>query len=107
MARTAANLQHAFFHDGSRMIDLGTLGGLTSSATGVNASGQVIGNATLADGTRQPFLFTNGVMLNVNALVPGLSNVDVGHLYLNDAGQLAGTGTIGGRRRAFLLTPTP
>ena len=34
-------------------------------------------------------------------------NVDATRLFLNDAGQLAGTGTIGGKQRAFLLTPTP
>lgn len=106
-ARTAANQLHAFLHDGTRMIDLGTLGGTSSTATGVNASGQVVGNATLANGSKQPFFFSNGVMFNVNSLVPGLSNVDASHLYLNDAGQIAGTGTIGGKMRAFLLTPTP
>jgi probable HAF family extracellular repeat protein len=106
-ARTAANQLHAFFHDGARMVDLGTLGGTTSTATGVNASGQVVGNSTLANGIKQPFFFANGVMLNVNTLVPGLSNVDAARLYLNDAGQIAGTGTIGGKQRAFLLTPAP
>ena len=89
------------------MIDLGTLGGTSSTATGVNASGQVVGHSALANGSRQPFLFANGVMVNVNTLVPGLSNVDAYRLYLNDAGQIAGTGTIGGKQRAFLLTPTP
>lgn len=107
VARTSTNQQHAFLHDGTRMIDLGTLGGTTSSATGVNASGQVVGNATLASGSRQPFFFANGVMLNVNTLAPGLSNVDASHLYLNDAGQIGGTGTIVGKQRAFVLTPTP
>lgn len=106
-ARTAANQLHAFFHDGTRMIDLGTLGGTNSTATGVNASGQVVGNSTLANGSKQSFFFSNGVMFNVNTLVPGLSNVDATRLYLNDAGQIAGTGTIGGKQRAFLLTPTP
>lgn len=106
-ARTAANQFHAFFHDGTRMVDLGTLGGTSSTATGVNASGQVVGNSTLANGSKQPFFFANGVMLNVNTLVPGLSNVDPTRLYLNDAGQIAGTGTIAGKQRAFLLTPTP
>ncbi len=106
-SRTAANQQHAFFHDGTRMIDLGTLDGTSSTATGVNASGQVVGNSTLADGRKQPFLFANGVMLNVNTLAPGLSNVEPTRIYLNDAGQIAGTGTIGGKQRAFLLTPTP
>ena len=106
-SRTPANQLHAFLHDGTRMVDLGTLGGTTSTATGINASGQVVGNSTLANGSKQPFFLANGVMLNVNVLVPGLSNVDPAHLYLNDAGQMAGTGSIGGKQHAFLLTPTP
>jgi probable HAF family extracellular repeat protein len=107
-ARTASNQSHAFFHDGTRMIDLGTLGGTTSTARRVNASGQVVGSSTLANSsTSQAFFYSNGVMSNINTLVPGLSNVDAGNIYLNDAGQIAGTGTIGGNKRAFLLTPTP
>lgn len=106
-SRTASNQLHAFFHDGTRMVDLGTLGGTSSAATGVNASGPVVGNSTLANGSKQPFFFANGVMLNVNTLVPGLSNVDANQIFLNDAGQIAGTGTIAGKQRAFLLTPAP
>lgn len=33
------------------LTDLGTLGGHTSDAKGVNTSGQVLGNSTLTDGT--------------------------------------------------------
>lgn len=107
-ARTAANQTHAFFHDGTRMIDLGTLGGISSVGRGVNASGQVIGTSTLPNGsTSQPFFYASGVMVNLNTLMPGLSNIDVGSIRLNEAGQIAGTGTIGGNRHAFLLTPTP
>jgi len=107
-ARTASNQSHAFFHDGTRMIDLGTLGGSTSVGRGVNASGQVIGYSTSANSsTNQAFFYANGVMLNMNTLAPGLSNIDVGSIRLNDAGQIAGTGMINGNKHAFLLTPTP
>jgi len=105
-SRTASNQTHAFFHDGTRMIDLGTLGGLVTVGRGVNAAGQVIGTSTLPNSsTSQPFLYTNGVMVNLNTLVPGLSNIDVSSIRLNEAGQIAGTGLIGGNKRAFLLTP--
>lgn len=107
-SRTVSNQTHAFFHDGTRMIDLGTLGGIVSVGRGVNASGQVIGTSTLPNSsTSQPFLFSNGVMFNLNTLVPSLSNIDVSSIRLNEAGQIAGTGTIAGNKRAFLLTPTP
>jgi len=107
-ARTPSNLSHAFFHDGTRMIDLGTLGGSTSIARGVNASGQVVGYSTPANSsTSQAFLYSNGVMLDMNTLAPGLSNIDIYSTRINDAGQIAGTATIGGNKHAFLLTPTP
>jgi probable HAF family extracellular repeat protein len=89
------------------MTDLGTLGGTTSVATAVNALGQVVGNSTIASGAKQPFFYAGGVMVNLNSVVPGLSNINADKLYLNDAGQIAGTGTIGGQQHAFVLTPIP
>ena len=106
-ARTAANQTHAFLHDGTTMLDLGTLGGTNSIATAVNAQGQVVGNSTIASGAKQPFFYAGGVMVNLNTVVPGLSNINADKLYLNDAGQIAGSGTIAGQQHAFLLTPTP
>jgi len=106
-ARTAANQTHAFIHDGTQMIDMGTLGGTSSVATAVNALGQAVGNSTLASGAKQPFFYANGTMVNLNAVVPGLSNINPDNVYLNDAGQIAGTGSIGGQQHAFVLTPAP
>jgi len=106
-ARTASNQTHAFLHDGTTMVDLGTLGGTTSIATAINALGQVVGNSTLASGVKQPFFHANGVMVNLNTVVPGLSNINADKVLLNDAGQVAGTGTIGGQQHAFVLTPIP
>jgi hypothetical protein len=42
-------------------------------------------------------------MEDVNALLPGYDSIE--DLFLNDAGQLAGTGRIGNLYRAFLLMP--
>jgi len=107
-SRTASNQTHAFFHDGTRMIDLGSLGGLVTTGRAVNAAGQVIGTSTLPNSsTSQPFFYANGVMVNLNTAVPGLSNIDVSSIRLNEAGQIAGTGMIGGNKHAFLLTPAP
>jgi probable HAF family extracellular repeat protein len=42
------------------MIDLGTLGGGTSTGYAINASGQVTGEAVTAGGVGRAFLFTPG-----------------------------------------------
>lgn len=39
------------------MVDLGTLGGLTSSATDINSSGKVVGTAQSADAISHAFLY--------------------------------------------------
>ncbi|MBC3919175.1 hypothetical protein H8L32_16910 [Undibacterium sp. CY18W] len=144
---------HAFLYDGYQFHDLGTLGGNTSAANGVNQLGQVVGQAQTASGdiraflysaghmtnlgspratggvssayavngsgqaigyytvpgdsTRRPLLFSNGNVIELNTLLPALTEVDGTFIYLNDAGQIAGTGKINGARHAFLLTPVP
>ena len=60
---------HAFLYNGSGMIDLGTLGGQYSKGNGINVSGQIVGNADVAGGLGCAFLYANGVMTDLNALV--------------------------------------
>ncbi len=52
------------------IIDLGTLGGLTANARGINRLAQVVGEADLPNGVRHGFIWTNGVMTDVGTL-PG------------------------------------
>lgn len=51
------------------MIDLGTLGGATSYGRGVNASGQVTGEAVTKDGVFHAFLYSNHAMRDLNSLI--------------------------------------
>lgn len=44
------------------VVDLGTLGGTSSFATGLNNSGQVVGYGTNAGGTLLPFIYSGGTM---------------------------------------------
>ena len=56
---TAGGQSHAFLYTpGSGLRDLGTLGGATSTPTGLNDLGQVVGRSTTAAGATHAFLWT-------------------------------------------------
>lgn len=50
------------------ITDLGTLGGLSSAAFGINNLGQVVGGADLSDGKRHAFRWDSGVMTDLGVL---------------------------------------
>jgi probable HAF family extracellular repeat protein len=87
--------------------DLGTLApGQNSEALAVNSRGQIVGWSGFPDALPRAFLWDNGVMLDLNALIPA----DSGWFLLratsiNDEGQIVGEGLQDGLRRVFLLTP--
>lgn len=57
---------HAFLSQGGTMTDLGTPPGThTSSATGINNSGQVVGYAYSLDGRARSFLYDGGTMTDL------------------------------------------
>ncbi len=74
------------WEDGS-MTDLGTLGGVSSSAVAINASGMVVGASGTDDGTFLPFVWVDGQMTALD-LPPGLGSG--GASAVNDLGQVAG-----------------
>ncbi|MFT3856315.1 MAG: hypothetical protein QM742_01965 [Aquabacterium sp.] len=79
--------QHAFFHDGTVMKDLGTLGGSSSYVTALNNRGDVLGSSMLTgDQASQAFLYHDGVM---TALGNGQNSYAT---LLNDNGTVAGGG---------------
>lgn len=67
------------------VTDLGTLGGGSSRATGINNYGQVVGWANTPNGFQRAFLYTNGSMQNLS--LGGASSVANG---INDNGQVVG-----------------
>jgi probable HAF family extracellular repeat protein len=81
---------HAFiWNSGSGMMDLGTLGGDISYATGVNDSGEVVGRAYLADNvTYHTFTWTAaGGMVDIGTLPGGAWSHGEA---INAAGSIAG-----------------
>jgi probable HAF family extracellular repeat protein len=85
-----------------RLTDLGTLGGTTSGAAGVNDNGQVAGAAATPGGTSHAFLYSGGVMTDLGTLGGTFSS---GADAINSAGEVVGqASTSAGLQHAFLYS---
>jgi probable HAF family extracellular repeat protein len=76
-----------------RIKDIGTLGGLHSTANGLNNKGVVVGWADLSDQSTAAFLWHNGVMRNLGSLpgstiMPGTGGQATA---VNESGQVVGS----------------
>ena len=81
--------------------DLGTLGGVSSTAQDINEHGQIVGQSQTAAGETHAFLITDGVMQDLGTLGGTFSTADD----INDDGQVAGRSrTASGEMRAVLWT---
>jgi probable HAF family extracellular repeat protein len=67
------------------VTDLGTFGGTTSDAYGINGDGQVVGDATTAAGTYHAFVYDNGTMKDL-----GLAGTSATARAINSSGQIVG-----------------
>lgn len=97
--------------DGGALQFLGTLGGGFTVPSGLNDLGQVVGLSQTADGQFHAFVTAaaGGALTDLELLSEVAAAGWSGLLAaaINDMGQIAGTGLIDGRQRAFLLSPTP
>ncbi len=101
---------HAFlWTEDDGIQDLGTLPvDFSSIALGINSKGQVVGLSFDASGNMRPFLWQNGVMTDLNTLIPAGSPLFLlAPFNINSRGQIAGCAlqTSTGEIHTFLATP--
>ncbi|MBC2736574.1 MAG: PEP-CTERM sorting domain-containing protein [Desulfobacteraceae bacterium] len=108
----------AFSIPGYDIIDLGTLGGSRSEATGINDTGQVVGFSRTEDGKTHGFYYENGSMIDLGTLggnssyaydinnnnqIVGksyLEGVNQWHAFLYENNEMIDLGTLGGSTSA-------
>jgi probable HAF family extracellular repeat protein len=62
---------HAFLYTGADLSDLGTLGGRDSRASGINESGVVVGQSSVADNATHAFVYRQGILSDLGSLPGG------------------------------------
>lgn len=86
-------------------IDLCTISTAYSSASAINASGQVVGSVELESGA-SGFLYSDGAMTDINTLLTGAEGWTITNAVgINDLGWIAATAWDGSASYAVLLTP--
>jgi probable HAF family extracellular repeat protein len=101
-------IQRAFVYSDWTMKGIDTTGGKGSSALDVSDGGRVVGYAKYPDIGSRAFLYNDDTgLIDLNNLLPGDSGwVLTEAQKVNEKGQIAGVGTLGGTTHGFLLTPT-
>jgi probable HAF family extracellular repeat protein len=103
----------ALWQPDGTLTNLGILpGDFAAFATGINNRGQVVGNNFDSDfNWSRGFIWQNGVMTDLNTLIPADSNLFViSASNINDRGQISGMATVltgphAGNIHAYLATP--
>ena len=112
-AYTAARNPNAFYWSAAGgMINLGTLGGTSSSAYGVNDLSRVVGASTNSSGVQRAFVYGSGGMWDLNAISNTGSTWSLSMARdINNHGLIIATGTYKVKttlqNRAVLLSPNP
>jgi probable HAF family extracellular repeat protein len=106
-AVNGASQYHAYRWQTNTMTDLGTLGGSSSDAWGINAGNVVVGKSTLVgDLVEHAFIAVSNTLVDLNTQLDasGSNWVLIKAENINDAGQIVGYGTNNGALHGFLLS---
>jgi len=102
---------HAFRYVSNSMQDLGTLGGKVSEALAIDSAGQITGDSATSTGSTHAFLYSSGVMTDINGTAGGshgrgindsgdvvgdIIPVSFSHAFLYTGGTIKDLGTLGG-----------
>jgi probable HAF family extracellular repeat protein len=107
-ATSGSNWIAVFWDAAAKIHSLGTLsGGNSSAGYGINDSNQIVGFSSTATSTSDAMIWSQKTgMQDLNSLIPANSGwVLELAVWINNAGQITGYGTINGQNHAFLLTP--
>jgi probable HAF family extracellular repeat protein len=97
---------HAALWSDGDVVDLGTLGGATSRAYGLNNRAEVVGTARTPTGAEHAFLWQDGVMTDLNDLLPADGGWTLIIAFgIDEQRAIVGVGLHDGQRRGFLLVP--
>ena len=97
----AASMAHMQATPVYGVTDLGTLGGTSSTGYSINASGQVVGQASTASGDSHAFVYAAQAMGDLGVLSGGFQSQANG---IDASGQVAGTSYSSGGAQAALWT---
>jgi probable HAF family extracellular repeat protein len=102
---TAAGASHAGLLTSTGVSDLGTLGGSSSTARGINNAGAIVGGSlTKDDVAYRAFLYEDGTMHDLNVLVDPEAGCELEQaLGINDRGDIVAIGSRHGVECVFLL----
>jgi probable HAF family extracellular repeat protein len=85
-------------------------GGIFSAASGINASGEVVGSGDNSQSDERAWKYQNGVMTDIGTLgglIPANSGVVLSAAVgINDSGEIVANGTSNNGSTAFLLKPS-